>query len=67
MFKILEYFNQKDEIDSGGAEVHHYNLEVYRKKYDMYEEKEYDERSPFTVNNTNHFNSEKRCLKILEE
>lgn len=26
MFKLLEYFNQSNEIDSGGAEVHNYNL-----------------------------------------
>ena len=31
MFQLLEYFNQSDEIDSGGAEVHNYKLEIYRK------------------------------------
>lgn len=67
MFNLLEYFKQSDEIDSGGAEVHHYNLEVYRKTYNMYEEKDYDERSPFTVNNKVHYNNEKESLKLLEE
>ena len=59
MFKILEFFNESHDIESGAADVHNYKLEVYRKTYNMYEEKDYDERSPFTVNNTNHFNSEK--------
>ena len=67
MFKILEFFNQSDVIDSGGAEVHNYKLEVYRKTYDMYKEKDYDERSPFVVNNKIHYNNEKECLTILEE
>jgi len=67
MFQLLEYFNQSDEIDSGGAEVHNYKLEIYRKTYNMYEEKEYDERSPFRVNNKIHYNSEKKCLNVLEE
>ena len=67
MFKILEFFNERHDIESGAADVHNYKLEVYRKTYNMYEEKDYDERSPFTVNNTNHFNSEKKYLKLLEE
>jgi len=67
MFQLLEYFNQSDEIDSGGAEVHNYNLEIYRKTYNMYEEQEYDERSPFRVNNKVHYNNEKESLKLLEE
>jgi serine/threonine protein kinase len=67
MFNLLEYFNQSDEIDSGGAEVHHYNLELYRKTFNMYEEKDYDERSPFGVNNKIHYNNEKNCLTVLEE
>ena len=35
MFKLLEFFNQGDDIESGVAEVHNYKLEVYRKTYDM--------------------------------
>ena len=67
MFKLLEYFNQSKDIDSGGAEVCNYKLDIYRKTYNMYEEKLYDERSPFVVNNKVHYNSEKKCLNILEK
>ena len=67
MLKLLDFFNKSDDIESGGAEVHNYKLEVYRKTYDMYKEKDYDERSPFVVNNKIHYNNEKECLTILEE
>lgn len=68
MINMLNLFNQENtDIKSGGANVSNYKIEIYKKTYNLFEECDYDNREPFSVNNKNHFNREKKYLEILEK
>ena len=54
MINMLNLFNQENtDIKSGGANVSNYKIEIYKKTYNLFEECDYDNREPFSVNNNN--------------
>ena len=51
MINMLNLFNQENtDIKSGGANVSNYKIEIYKKTYNLFEECDYDNREPFSVN-----------------
>ena len=65
---FLKLFNKVD-VPSGGALVTNFNLDIFKKNYscEKGENSEYDNRTPFTVNNQTHFNNEVKYLRLLEK
>ena len=63
------YSQEKKDVSSGGAIVSNYTLDVFRKNYngDHGRNLDYDDRSPFEVNNNIHYQNEIKYLKILEK
>ena len=66
MFSLLNIFSKKS-IDSGGALIEKYDISVYKKNYNRFEEKTYDDLNPFSVNNKVHFLNEVKYLELLEQ
>tara|TARA_B110000858_G_C17779575_1_gene464091 strand:- start:1109 stop:1702 length:594 start_codon:yes stop_codon:yes gene_type:complete len=67
MIKILDFFLNSNKIKSGGANVEKYEIKVYRKTYDKFPNKEYEDINPFGVNNYIHYENECKYLKLLNK
>lgn len=67
MINLLDFFNNNKDIESGGANVKKYDINVYRKTYNKFSNNEYDDVNPFNVDNIIHYTNECKYLKLLIE
>lgn len=67
MINFLDSFSNFNKIESGGANVEKYDIKVYKKIYDKFSNKEYDDINPFDVNNRIHYENEYKYLNLLDK
>tara|TARA_Y100000813_G_scaffold66840_1_gene47164 strand:+ start:585 stop:1184 length:600 start_codon:yes stop_codon:yes gene_type:complete len=68
MIESLQRKPSVEKIESGGANVKKYDINVYKKTYNKFSKKEYDDVNPFNHNDDNmHYNKECKYLKLLFE
>jgi len=67
MINILKFFSDSNIIESGGANVEKYEFKIYKKTYDRFVKRGYDNIDPFSVDNHVHYENECKYLTLLEK